>query len=57
LTQANRRLQVGFVPPGLSLLLAEVRGIFEFNASLMLAPGSRAQAGSARQAAGRLGGR
>src|SRR6267142_6969715 len=25
-------------PPGLSLLLAEVRGIFEFNASLMLSP-------------------
>src|SRR5712672_2446649 len=25
-------------PPGLGLLLAEVRGIFEFNASLLLAP-------------------
>src|SRR4029453_16395414 len=25
-------------PPGLALLLAEVRGIFEFNASLMLSP-------------------
>ena len=25
-------------PPGLGLLLAEIRGIFEFNASLMLAP-------------------
>ena len=25
-------------PPGLGLLLAEVRGIFEFNASLMLSP-------------------
>src|SRR5258706_6958241 len=25
-------------PPALSLLLAEVRGIFEFNASLMLSP-------------------
>src|SRR3981081_2154923 len=25
-------------PPGLSLLLAEVRGIFEFNASLFLSP-------------------
>src|SRR5229473_824040 len=25
-------------PPGLSLLLAEVRGIFEFNASLLLSP-------------------
>src|SRR5260221_5752349 len=25
-------------PPGLSLLLAEFRGIFEFNASLMLSP-------------------
>src|SRR5438874_5129175 len=25
-------------PPGLSLLLAEARGIFEFNASLLLSP-------------------
>src|SRR5246127_2273367 len=25
-------------PPGLGLLLAEIRGIFEFNASLMLSP-------------------
>ena len=25
-------------PPGLGLLLAEARGIFEFNASLLLAP-------------------
>ena len=25
-------------PPGLGLLLAEVRGIFEFNASLLLSP-------------------
>src|SRR5579863_10245373 len=25
-------------PPGLGLLLAEMRGIFEFNASLMLSP-------------------
>jgi pimeloyl-ACP methyl ester carboxylesterase len=32
--QASGRLR----PPGLSLLLAEVRGIFEFNASLMLSP-------------------
>ncbi len=32
--QATGRLR----PPGLSLLLAEVRGIFEFNASLMLSP-------------------
>jgi pimeloyl-ACP methyl ester carboxylesterase len=28
----------GLRPPGLGLLLAEVRGIFEFNASLMLSP-------------------
>ena len=32
--QATGRLR----PPGLSLLLAEVRGILEFNASLMLSP-------------------
>jgi len=32
--QATGRLR----PPALSLLLAEVRGIFEFNASLMLSP-------------------
>jgi dienelactone hydrolase len=32
--QATGRLR----PPGLSLLLAEVRGIFEFNASLLLSP-------------------
>ena len=32
--QASRRLR----PPGLGLLLAEARGIFEFNASLLLAP-------------------
>src|SRR5260370_3060348 len=32
--QARGRLR----PPALSLLLAEVRGIFEFNASLMLSP-------------------
>ena len=25
-------------PPGLGLLLAEVRGLFEFNASLLLSP-------------------
>lgn len=28
----------GLRPPGLGLLLAEIRGIFEFNASLMLSP-------------------
>src|SRR3982751_2900345 len=33
-SQATGRLR----PPGLSLLLAEVRGIFDFNASLMLSP-------------------
>src|SRR5580704_4405476 len=32
--QAPRRLR----PPGLGLLLAEARGIFEFNASLLLSP-------------------
>src|SRR6202158_1862922 len=32
--QATGRLR----PPGLSLLLAEVRGIFEFNASVLLSP-------------------
>src|SRR5580700_272662 len=32
--QATRRLR----PPGLGLLLAEARGIFEFNFSLMLSP-------------------
>src|SRR6202790_1922214 len=32
--QATGRLR----PPGLSLLLAEVRGIFEFNTSLLLSP-------------------
>src|SRR5258707_6622908 len=32
--QATGRLR----PPALSMLLAEVRGIFEFNASLMLSP-------------------
>src|ERR1700690_2519242 len=31
---AARRLR----PPGLGLMLAEVRGIFEFNASLLLSP-------------------
>src|SRR3982074_3711671 len=33
-TDATGRLR----PPGLGLLLAEVRGIFEFNASLLLSP-------------------
>src|ERR1700688_4244832 len=32
--QASRRLRA----PGLGLLLAEARGIFEFNASLLLSP-------------------
>ena len=33
-----RRRRTGFVAPGLGLLLAEARGIFEFNASLLLSP-------------------
>jgi pimeloyl-ACP methyl ester carboxylesterase len=32
------RTSTGLRPPGLALLLAEVRGIFEFNASLLLSP-------------------
>ena len=37
-TEANRRLRDRLRPPGLGLLLAEARGIFEFNASLLLSP-------------------
>ena len=37
-TAAIRRRQAGWRPPGLGLLLAEARGIFEFNASLLLSP-------------------
>jgi pimeloyl-ACP methyl ester carboxylesterase len=35
---ANRPSDDRLRPPGLGLLLAEIRGIFEFNASLMMAP-------------------